>query len=79
MRAKPLLRDQPITQDGTKASTEALEVIQILTRLVNTLQDRIDVQDAKFAAIAATSAPTGGATVDSQSRTAINAIIAAAT
>lgn len=79
MRAKPLLRDQPITQDGTKASTEALEVIQILTRLVNALQDRIDVQDAKFAAIAATAAPTGGATVDSQSRTAINAIIAAAT
>jgi hypothetical protein len=72
MTAKPLLRDQAATRDGSMASDALLEVIQILVRDVNRLSARLD-------AVAAITGPTGGATVDSQSRTAINAIIAAVT
>lgn len=72
MKAKPLLKDQPVTLDGRRASPDLLEVVQILAREVNALQ-------AKLSAIAAVTAPSGGATVDAQSRTAIAAIIAAAT
>lgn len=72
MKTKPLLRDQPVTRDGKLASDGLLEVVQTLSREVNRLSD-------KLALIAAITAPTGGATVDSQSRTAIAAIIAAAT
>ena len=71
MTAKPLLRTQPATSDGKAASQELLEVIQGLVREVNALSAKLD-------AIAAITAPAGGGTVDSQSRTAINAIIAAA-
>lgn len=71
MTAKPLLRTQPVTDKGDKASRELLEVVQILAREVNAL-------NGKLAAIAAITAPTGGATIDAQSRTAITALIAAA-
>ena len=70
MKAKPLMKDQPVTQDGRKASAELLEIVQILAREVNALQ-------GKLAAVAAVAPPSGGATVDSQSRAAITAVIAA--
>ena len=78
MKAKPLLKQQPVTAAGDMGSVQLLEVIQILTSIVNTQDDAIAALEAKFAAIAAITAPTGGATVDSQSRTAINAIRTAA-
>lgn len=42
------------------------------------LEARVVRAEAKLAAIAAITAPAGGATIDSQARTAINAIIAGA-
>ncbi len=86
MTAKPLLREQAATRDGRMASDALLEVIQMLVRDVNALTSAAAALvianaalEARLDAIAAVTAPTGGATVDSQSRTAINAIIAAAT
>lgn len=57
-------RDGTLTYDG-------LALLQDLASQVSTLQ-------AKLAAIAAVTAPVGGATVDAQARTAVTAIIAAA-
>ena len=42
------------------------------------LEARVVEAEAKLAAIAAVTGPSGGATIDSQARTAINAIIAGA-
>lgn len=56
----------------TKAGYDAL-------RSVDTLAVSVAALQAQMALIHAVAAPTGGATIDSQSRTAINAIIAAAT
>ena len=78
MTAKPLLRDQAITRDGAMASDALLEVIQILVREIGGLTAANAALEARLDAIAGVTGPTGGATVDSQSRTAINAIIAAA-
>lgn len=42
------------------------------------MEDRIAALEAKLAAIAAVTEPTGGATQDAEARTAIDAIIAGA-
>ena len=68
---KPLLSQQPVTFKGDRPSRELVEVIDGLVREMTAMQAKLD-------AIAAVTAPTGGATVDSQARTAINAIIAGA-
>lgn len=47
-------------------------------RFFRALERRVTSSEAKLAAIAAITAPAGGATIDSQARTAINAIIAGA-
>ena len=47
-------------------------------RFFQDVERRIGVAEAKLAAIAAVTGPSGGATIDSQSRTAINAIISGA-
>lgn len=69
---KPLLSQQPVTSKGDRPSRELVEVIDGLVREMRSMQAKLD-------AIAAVTAPTGGATVDSQARTAISAIIAGAT
>lgn len=61
---------QRITKDA--ASPDFLQYLAGLERDLAALQ-------AKFDAIAAVTAPTGGATIDAQARTAINAIRTAAT
>lgn len=71
MKTKPLMPMQPATQRGERASPDLLEVIDRLHRAVEELQGKLD-------AIAAVTAPSGGATVDAESRAAISAIIAAA-
>lgn len=68
---KPLFPNQPVTQRGDAPSRELVEIIQRLVTEVETLQAKMD-------AIGAVTAPTGGATIDSQARTAINAIRTAA-
>ena len=68
---KPLLPQQPVTAGGDLPSREMVEVIDRLVRVVTQ-------HEAKFAAIAAIVAPTGGATVDAEARAAIIAIIGAA-
>lgn len=68
---KPLLPQQPITGKGDLPSREMVEIIQRLVNEVRSLQERLD-------AIAAVAAPVGGATIDTQARTAINAIRTAA-
>lgn len=68
---KPLLSQQPVTANGDRPSRELVEVIDGLVREMKAMQAKLD-------AIAAVTAPTGGATVDSQARTAINAILTAA-
>lgn len=68
----PLLDGQAATQDGQSASADLIEVIQRLAEAVEELQ-------ALQSGIAAVSAPSGGATQDAEARTAIAAIISAAT
>lgn len=67
----PLLSQQPVTAKGDRPSRELVEVIDGLVREMRAMQAKLD-------AIAAITAPTGGATVDSQARTAISAILTAA-
>jgi len=45
--------------------------------MLQELRDELDAANAKLAAIAAIVAPSGGATIDTQARTAIAAVIAA--
>lgn len=67
----PLFPNQAITQKGDLPSRDLIEIIQRLVVEVAGLQSRLD-------AIAGITAPTGGATVDAQARTAIVAIKTAA-
>lgn len=62
---------QPVTREGQLGSDEFLQVLQEMAREIEALQDKLD-------AIAAVTAPSGGATVDAEARTAIAAIIAGA-
>jgi len=68
---KQLLPQQAVTAAGDLPSAALVEIIQRLVLEVEALGSRLD-------AIAAVAAPTGGATVDAQARTAINAIRTAA-
>ena len=68
---KPLLPNQAISQAGDLPSRELVEIIQRLVDEVTTLQ-------TQMAAIGAVASPAGGATVDAQARTAIDAIRTAA-
>lgn len=68
---KPLFPNQPVTTRGDLPSLDLIEVIQRLSSEVQSLRAQMD-------AIAAVSAPAGGGTVDSEARTAINAIRSAA-
>lgn len=61
---------QRVTQET--ASPAFLEYLASLERELSALQAKMD-------AIGAVTAPTGGATIDAQARTAINAIRTAAT
>ena len=47
-------------------------------RLFRRMEQRLNAAEGKLSAIAAVTGPTGGATIDSQARTAINAIISGA-
>ena len=47
-------------------------------RLIRSMEQRLDAAEAKLAAIAAVAGPAGGATIDAEARTAINAIISGA-
>jgi hypothetical protein len=47
-------------------------------RLLGDLERRVKAAEGKLSAIAAITGPSGGATIDTQARTAINAIIAGA-
>lgn len=47
-------------------------------RLLQNTADRLEALEAKLTAIAAITAPTGGATIDAESRAAINSIITGA-
>lgn len=67
MRVRPLQSTQPATVKGDLPSQELVEVIQRLTGAVTVLQDRLD-------ALGDVAAPVGGATIDAEARTAINAI-----
>ena len=60
---------QPVTREG--ASPAFLEYLSALEREIIALQGKLD-------AIAAVAAPVGGATIDAEARTAINAIRTAA-
>lgn len=68
---KLLLPGQAITVRGDRPSPEMVEIVQRLVRAVEALEARV-------AAVAAVASPAGGATVDAQARTAIDAIRAAA-
>jgi len=70
MTFKPNLIEQYTTRDGT-LTLDGLKVLQ-------SMFDRIDDLEATLAAISAITKPTGGATVDAEARTAIDAIIDAA-
>jgi len=61
-----------------QADIVALQADIVTLQGVDTSQQAgIDANTAKFAAIAAVTGPTGGVVIDSESRTAIDAIIAA--
>lgn len=66
-----------LTIAGYKLLAEMTDRIVAIEAANVTMQSEIDANTAKFAAIAAITGPTGGVTVDSEARTAINAIIAA--
>lgn len=68
---KPLFPNQPVTRKGDAPSQELIEVIHRLAGEVQSLRDQMD-------GIAAVTSPSGGATVDSEARTAIDAIRTAA-
>lgn len=74
---KQWLANQPAVA-GQPVSQPLHQWMQEVAREVNALKARATAAEAKLAAIAAVAAPTGGATTDTQARTAINAIIAGA-
>lgn len=49
-----------------------------MLRLLKDYERRLALAESKLTAIAAVTAPAGGGTVDSEARTAINAILSAA-
>lgn len=67
MSFKPNLIEQYTTSAGS-LTLDGLKVLQ-------SMFDRIDDLETKLDAIAAITKPTGGATVDAEARTAIDAII----
>jgi hypothetical protein len=62
-----------VAPDGT-LTVQGLDLFNGLSALAG----RVEAAEAKLAAIAAVSAPTGGATTDTEARAAINAIITGA-
>ena len=78
MTARLLLPTQPITAKGDLPSRELVEIIQRLVAVTAAQTTTIAALEAKMAAIAGITPPAGGATIDAQARTAIGAIITAA-
>jgi hypothetical protein len=64
------IKDQIVTADG--------RLTQNGYALLDGMDRRLRGLEGKLAAVAAITGPTGGATVDAEARTAINAIIGAA-
>lgn len=68
---RPNLHDRTTNPNGTRT----LDDLKIMTALY----DKVVELEGKLDAIAAITAPAGGATIDAEARTAINSIISAAT
>lgn len=68
VKLKSLLLDQQIVSDAGKPTLELVEILQRLEGAVRELQDF-------QAGVANVTKPTGGATVDAEARTAIDAIV----
>lgn len=56
MKVKPLLPEQPVTEDGKRGSLALLEIVQ---RIIRAIEGKADLSGATFAASA-----TGGATLN---------------
>lgn len=68
-----------LTIEGMKLLQDLFDRVTVLEASASVLETELNAAEAKLAAIAAVTAPAGGATIDAESRTAINAIIAGAT
>jgi chromosome segregation ATPase len=67
-----------VNTNTSNISTNTTDIADHETR-ISDLETAVAALEAQMAAIAAVTSPSGGSTVDSQSRTAIDAIISAAT
>ena len=68
-----------LTIEGMKLLQDLFDRVTVLEASASVLTTDLDAAEAKLTAIAGVTAPAGGATIDAESRTAINAIIAGAT
>lgn len=75
---RPNLQEKYFQGDG-RPTIDGIRLLQSMYDEITALRDELTTAQAALTAIGAVADPAGGATIDAEARTAISAIIAAAT